>query len=231
MAWHLGYWSTFNFNYLEYANIGDLFKSSIYPLLSDTWVYLILCTVCVGIAAPMTLLITNKTTEPDSGKQTSTVGRTFLLVVIMTSTLSILAFGGILAPNNRKWDFMPSAFAVLFGTLLFLTKLGRNFILDDTNRLMLYIIILLIPFYSFGAAKKQSIKAKTMLKYSQVVAVETSDTTLSKAILNSAYLGKSSNNYFFYLPDKITVVNADKIESVTIEIRIDDRNYSAYKNY
>lgn len=37
--WHMGFWSSFNINFLEYANIADVFKSTIQPFFSSTAVY------------------------------------------------------------------------------------------------------------------------------------------------------------------------------------------------
>src|SRR4028118_1310129 len=35
-AWHIGFWSTFGINFFEYANVTDLFKSTIYPFLQKS---------------------------------------------------------------------------------------------------------------------------------------------------------------------------------------------------
>lgn len=232
IAWHLGYWSTFNFNYLEYANIGDLFKSSIYLLLSDIWIYLVLFTVCAGMVAPMSLYLFNKKPiDPIKPPRYPKIGKGTLGLLLAVSTLAIFAFGGFLARNNRKWDFMPFAFAILFGTMIFMTKLLEDRIKDEVSRLMLFVSIILIPFFCYGAAKKKSIKAKTMFVYKEVIAIKTTDTTLSKSLLRSAYLGGSSHHYFFYLPDRVTVVNADNVESFTLRDRVDDQNLDTYENY
>lgn len=231
IAWHLGYWSTFNFNFLEYANIGDLFKSSIYLLLSNTWMYLVLFTVCAGLAVPMYLYLSKKPGNSNNPPSRLKVNRITLVILIGCSTVAIWIFGGILARNNRKWDFMPIAFSILFGTMIFTTRLFQTVIKDEWDRLMLLVAILLIPFYCYGSAKKISIKTKTMFIYKEVIAIKTSDTMLSKSLLNSAYLGGSSHHYFFYLPDHVTVVNADNVESITLKDRINDQNFANYQNY
>lgn len=232
-AWHLGYWSTFKFNYLEYANIGDLFKSSIYLLLSDVWIFLVLFTVSAGLTAPLPLLLQPKRKHnPNNPPLELKVGRTLLLCLIGLSTLAILYFGGILSRNNPKWNFMAFAFAILFGTMLFMTKFLKNEMKDEFSRLFLFILIFFIPFFSYESGKKKSIKAKTLFMYTQVESIKTTDTLLDNILVRSAYLGASSNHYFFYrLHDKVIVVNADKVEWITLKDQIDDQNYMPYMKY
>jgi hypothetical protein len=38
--WHLGYWSTLKFNFLEFATLTDLFKASVYPFFAKIWIFM-----------------------------------------------------------------------------------------------------------------------------------------------------------------------------------------------
>lgn len=223
-AWHLGYWSTFNFNYLEYANIGELFKSSIYLLLSDTWIFIILMIASGGMVAPLQLLITQKPKNPHTALEPLTIGRWTLVFLIMISTAIIFIFGGLLMRSTKSWGFLPFAFSTLFGCLVFLSGLMKNEIKDEISRLLLFIVIFLIPFYSYGSAKRKSGKVKAMFIYKEVESIVTSDSVLNKNLLRTAYLGGSDNHYFFYSPDKIFVVNAEKVESITLKDIVNDQN-------
>jgi hypothetical protein len=229
-SWHLGYWSTFNFNYLEYAKIGELFKSSIYLLLSDTWIFLVLIIAFMGMGAPMQILIRHRSKNVNNPPQPFKIGRWTLIFLIMASSFLVFIFGGLLMRSNKNWGFLPFAFSILFGCLLFISGILQKFIKDESSRLLFLTLVFLIPFYSYGSAKRKSGKIKAMFIYKEVESIETTDSLLNKRLARTAYLGGTNNHYFFYTPDQIIVVNAGNVESITLTDRVNDQNYVLWMN-
>ena len=64
--WHLGYWSTFKFNFLEFANISDIFKSTVYPFFKNFWIFFGISFIGIGTGAIMHYSNLGKKYIPDN---------------------------------------------------------------------------------------------------------------------------------------------------------------------
>lgn len=227
--WHLGYWSTFKFNFLEYANFSDLFKSSIYPFLSNIWFLIVICIFSFGFSVSISLTMPRRQITKQV-QQTFTIIPNYVLAsLIVISTGIIFVFSGILFKSKGNWSLLPYAFAVFIGCIAFISGVLKNEIKDETIRLFVFISLLLPLTLNYGTAKQQSIQTQFMFKYNAVTYVDVADTTLRKNLLNSAYLGATTSHYFFFLPQRVIVVNSDNIKSIMFEERIDDQNYILWK--
>ena len=80
-------------------------------------------------------------------------------------------------------------------------------------------------------AKKQSLLIKPLLRYNEVTDISTTDSTISKKVLHTAFLGSTLNFHFFYTPDKVTIVKAESIQSFTITETTVDSNYVKWLKY
>lgn len=230
--WHLGYWSTFKFNFLEFANITDIFKSTIYPFFSNIWIYLVLILFSFGFSYGATFhLIKKGIPKQDKNLETSNRLRFFVNILIVLCAGLIFFFSGLLFRGKIIWSILPFATGIFIGSILFQFHILKERIKDENLRLLVLILVSLFPSLNFGIAKKQSLQIQLMFRYKQVTQVISSDSILTKSLLNTAYLGSTTTNYFFYNPNKVIVVNADKINAFTIKEVLDDRKYLEWVKY
>jgi hypothetical protein len=230
--WHLGYWSTFKFNFLEFANIADVFKSTIYPFFSNIWFYIIIILFSFGFSYGSTFhLIKNGTPRQDSNSDPSKDFRSIINLIIVLCAGLIFIFSGLLFRGKIIWTILPFATGIFIGCILFQFDIFKDQIKDTSLRLIILISVCLFPALNFGIAKRQSLQTQFMFRYKQVTEVISSDTALSKSLINTAYLGSTNAHYFFYLPDRVIVVKSDNIKSFSIREVVDDKNYSYWQNY
>jgi len=230
--WHLGYWSTFKFNFLEFANISDIFKSTIYPFFSNIWFFIVIIIFSFGFSYGATFQLTKKgTPRSNYSSKPSKKLRSFINLLIILSAALIFIFSGLLFRGKIIWTILPFATGVFIGCILFQFDLFFEHIKDESLRLIILVVIALFPALNFCIAKKQSLQTQFMFRYKQVTEVITSDTALSRSIINTAYLGSTNTNYFFYASDKIIIVKSDNIKSFVLKDIIDDKMYAKWVNY
>lgn len=228
--WHLGYWSTFKFNFLEYASFSDLFKSSLYPFLSSFWFPIALSIYAVGFVISITFISRKKKNVAPQETHGTNLPKNFISILLATSSGFILLFSGIFFKSKAMWIILPFAFAIFISCILLLLGFLKQEIKDESLRLIFFFIIFLYPSLNYGIAKKQSNQILNMVKYKGVVDIVSSDTTLKKMLINSAYLGATNNYYLFFVPDRVIVVNSSKIDALVTEEKLDEKNYQRWLN-
>lgn len=224
--WHLGYWSTFKFNFLEYANVSDLFKSTIYPFFSATWYVVVIFVICGGITLGFSLTVISS--ERSERKEPLTdLSKPLLGIAFSFSALSFAIYSGFLWDVQNQTIAAVSA-AVFIASLLFLSGIFKNEIKDGILRWLLFVSILMVPAISYGVAKKESTYAKWKIRYHGVMSVNSPDSALKSSVLNTVYLGNANNRYFFFDSIRVLVVNSEKIHSLSLEYKTDDSNYAKW---
>jgi len=231
--WHLGYWSTFDFNYLEYASISDLFKSSIYPLIKNSWFIIIVCVFSLSATLFMNLTITKAKPKikPYVNTWAYTLNRKVLAALIIVCGAVIFYSSGLLWRNPKSWNYLPYVFSLFFAVCLIVSGFLKSYIKSESNRLFFFLLILSFPAFCFGMSKKESIQAKLLFKYNEVLYVSTQDTLLNKTLYRTAYLGATSNQYFFLVSGRVVVVNSGKVDALMLQKKLNDENYKLWRNY
>jgi hypothetical protein len=227
--WHIGYWSTFQFNFLEFASIGDLFKSTLYPLLSSIWIFGALFLFAIGLSTASAILIVRKPPNNSAPVYSELpIWVTSLLIILFTCTG--FAFSGVLSKNKDNWALLSVSLAGLFSCVVFMLGSLKKQIPDDVLRLGIIFILFLIPSLNFGIAKKLSLQTKNMIRYQAVQHISTTDSILNSVLPNSAYLATTNNFHFFYLPQQVIVVKSEDIHSLVLEDTLNQDNYFRWRD-
>ncbi len=225
--WHLGYWSTFKFNYLEFANISDLFKSAIYPFFKNIWILIGLSFFGIVNGALIHYSFLQKGYSINSNLQQPTYKKITALLILLSSTVALF-FSGIFFSTASYIHVFPISVAILLGCFLYNLGLIKNLINDDAVRLLFLILIVVFPAINFSVAKKQSFLIKSMLRYNEVSNVITSDSLASKSISHTAFLGSTSGYHFFFNSTEVIIVKSENIVSFSLQEVEVDSNYSKF---
>ena len=199
--WHLGYWSTFKFNFLEFANISDIFQSTVYPFFKNFWIFIGLSLLSIGVTALSYFsLLNNKKSQPKNPEFVSheLLYKKIAIFLIAVSAIVSSFFSGVFFGGQIIFKIFPISLGILIGSSLFYLSFLKNQIKKDDVRLIALIGISLFPALNFSLAKSQSFEIKAMLKYNEVTDIITSDSLLSKQLLHTAFLGSTINYHFFY---------------------------------
>lgn len=233
ILWHLGYWSTFNFNFLEFASISDLFKATISPFLSRSWYFFALILMSFGLtnASIYTLRISGKyksidLNEPDKFVNNPNAAKWIDLMIFAFATLgglSILSFGS----RYLIFDTITTSLSLSFIFLRF--GLFEKYFNSDIYRIILIFSITIFACLYFSIAKTQSMQTKMRFRYKKISAITAEDSTIRNSVINNPYLG-STANFTFILNDQnqVTTINNDQIKLITIVDVIVDSNYQRW---
>src|SRR5258708_4462422 len=153
--YHIGYWSTFDINILQYLDISDLIKSFIYPFISSVIVYFL------GYLIEAFLFPKNSTlwrtfnviTEDEYKSKPFRIRRAIGYIISTLFCLWLIFYGG-----NEKWFLIPFFLSIVVGNILNSRQFLSSLIPEINLRANLVYTILLIPFLSFGFGKGESMK-------------------------------------------------------------------------
>lgn len=221
--WHLGYWSTFGFNFLEYVRLTDLFKSTIYPFFSRSWLLLTIFLVSFGMSYGMIIMTKLKQ------QQTSIIPPYTLfdyskyskeLMILDVLILGSISIGGlwILAIGPRALTIaVPILFAGL-GFILIRLKFLRDYFKDDLLRSLFILGVTLFAGFNFSIAKRSATEAISFYKYRRINDIKTDNANLDSMILHRPYLGATSEFSFVLInSSNIMILNNSRIQYVIIE--------------
>jgi hypothetical protein len=234
ILWHIGYWSTFDFNYLEYANLSDLFKVTLYPFLSTIWVLLATLLFSGGLSGVITLSIMNyHRNRIAKGKIVSTTneqGRPSSHLIYLIITLCIFVSGCLImaSPNgNLVLSTWLIGFAV--SLLVYSQNILIQYFKTDIGRFLIVSVLIFYALFNFTNAKTKSFQISYRFKYNTIDEILTGDSSLNKLVLNKPFLG-TTEKYTFVLTgkNKITVLDNSQIKGITISPLIVDSNYKAW---
>jgi hypothetical protein len=227
--WHIGYWSTFKFNFLEFASISDLFKSTLYPLLSSIWIFAALSFFTLGLTSVPAILVLRKSLEPQSSNYTELPNWVVALLALLFSTTGF-AFSGLFFRNKDNWVLLSVTIAGVLTCVIYGIGALKKYMRDDVLRLGTIFILSVVPSLNFGIAKKLSLQTKYMIRYQAVQHISTTDSLLNRALPDAAYLATTNNFHFFYVPEQIIVVKSSDIHSLVLEDTLNKENYFRWRD-
>ncbi|HPG12774.1 MAG TPA: hypothetical protein PLU37_14670 [Chitinophagaceae bacterium] len=209
--WHLGFWATFKINYLEFINVADVFKSTIFPFLDNVWPFIsfILPIAVWGI----TIIFHDNSKEK---KHAKVVTYPVLILLMMLFSLVISIFSGIYFTSEQQWRILPISLAFFIGTILFAIDFLKSHIYNEISRYFILVGFAMFPCLNFGISKLEALDIKNMTKYDKVINVNSSDSSLIKNLENTAFLGTTSEYLFFYDSLNVIIVKSENIKSFSI---------------
>lgn len=217
--WHIGYWSTFKINILQYLDIADIIKSFIYPFISSVAFYF-------GGQIIMTLFFQNslfwQKTFPYGGAEQVTKPKTLKIIRIFLIVIAILNFTMLfLWQDTQKWIWIFFSISIFLGVFLN----NRNFldtIIQERNlRLNIVYTIVLIPCLSFGLAKKASYDVYDNSNKDTIVAsiVTNQDKDTNSSTVKYKLLGITHEFVFTMSMDNKTITMLPRTDIKQIIIR------------
>jgi hypothetical protein len=221
--WHIGFWSTFDINFLQYIGISDIIKDFAFPFITSA-----------GVLLFTFLFVTfanyhDRFKDPESflyGKGRNSKTGIFLnksvIMFITIYTIGILAFA--IWGNNNKWTFIP--FLISTPLAIFLTN--HNFlsktIVNPDIRVSVINFIIILPIISFCFSKKESLEIYQNLSYKKISAIElinVDSRSETESLVGLKFLGSTK--------DKVFLTNRDN--SKTTILRLDNINYITYEKF
>lgn len=217
--WHIGYWSTFDINYLQYIGLTDIIKDFAFPFLTSCGVSII------SFAFTTISSYHDRIDDPNSvlfGKGRETKTGIFLnkwVVLFVSMYYSGLLFFAIWG-SDIKWYLLPFLISIPFAT--FLTNRGflSKAVINPDIRASVINFLLILPIISFCFSKKQSIDIYNNKAYKSISAIQVrSDQSSTQAakFLGLKYLGSATDKIFLANLDntEITILNMDDISFIT----------------
>lgn len=215
--WHLGYWSTFRFNYFQFAPVTDIYKSTIFPYFIRIWIVITML-VSLGIMLYLQdLNIRYFLRIKSPSEKDKQIYHSIEIGFLIISAISVMA----LFMRNLSYVscnyFMPViglGIGICLAHSRFLIKSIPHFV---TRRVLIFVLSLYAS-SNFFLAKRESLEIKYRSGYRVVTNTSTSDTTLDKKLVGLPFLG-SSADYMFFSEDssnnKILVVQSKEIKHIT----------------
>ncbi len=228
VLWHLGYWSTFNFNYFEYADFTDLFKSSLYPFLDKIWIILGLLFSFFGMSYMnymhnVGFKIINKNLNSEYYKKIKK--QNFVTDAIICLSLIFSGMFIFFIKSRYQYVFLPILISLSLFLLILRFKILDNLIKNYNYRIVFILFIVIYPISNFFIGKKTATDIINGNRASIITNIKTDNEILNKHLLGKAFLGSSSNYHFVYIsPNEIEIIDNNIIKYFAL-IRLHD-----YKN-
>lgn len=228
--WHLSYWSTFNLNFFEFSDLSDLFKSVIYPYISNVWVFAVMIIWSASYFWGLSFMRENYTSQ--KSYEPSTTFRSIGVIMIIISAGLIFIFSGFVTNfGSASWFVLPICYTIILSYLFFQFAFLKKLIRDPYARLLSIFIFVFFPLSNYGVAKRESTQIKFMFHYKKVSEVVSDDTSIKDRLVNSAYLGSTNQYYFFYHFDKVIITNASNIKLFVLKDTFDVSHYERWSRY
>lgn len=216
--WHIGYWSTFDINILQYITVGEIIKSFIIPFLSSGIIFLITYFTINYVTIADNI---NKTDKYFSGKGKDTrVGRYLNKnKYFFLTCYFVLLFFIYLFASHPKWLFLPLLLAIPIGIILSHQQLFINIIPHPDLRYFVLTLFVYLPLLSFGLSKYNGLNVRDNIKYKMISKIETSSKTNLDSLIGFKYLGSAGNKIFLSKLDnsEIVLLNDNLIDYIGLK--------------
>lgn len=218
--WHLGYWSTFDINYFEFASITDLFKSTVYPFFLK--LYLISGLILLLVAASAfnkSEKIIQEGNTPDLIQKRPRSYNSNMTWIDFTIFFSAM-FGAYIILGNYKGNAL-SVLPFLISIILICVLLRINFlktmIQNSVYRYILITFIVTYPTFNFSSGKDLSKQIVSGWKASIITSYASGNKEQDILVLGRPYLGSSSEYHFIYIqPSQIEIVRKEAVQRFTL---------------
>lgn len=211
-----GYWSTFDINILQYADIAMILKLAALPLL------LSLASLAMGGVLGHLTFGSEPTPEERVAAAQSRFGKSLRkhTRAYATAWVALTVVFALIGPTN-KWEILPFLITVPIALVLTVNGFAAKIFPDSgVRRAFIFLFVFAIPFsYSKGLRAAQLIE--TGVRYSYALsAVEGANVKAdSSPEVRPRFLGQVSDLLFFYGPgDKsVSIVKFDDKKALTLK--------------
>lgn len=202
--WHLGYWSTFQFNYFEYANLTDLFKSSFYLFFGKIWpVVGLLLFVSAAFYFNLNSFKkeVNKIDNDPQAELTIGEGKNKSWVLDFIIGLVLLFIGTFTSLTHNETAFVFFPFLISLALLIQLVRISflKGVIKNESARILFIFFFVVYPVSNFFVGKSTAKKIINGSFASIITDFDSQNKTLDTILLGKPYLGSSSDFHFIYI--------------------------------
>lgn len=228
--WHIGYWSTFNFNYFEYSSLTDLFKATIFPLLKNLWLFIFLLLFCF-----FTIFIFTNPNIPDSNNSIQIFKKTKSPLKIPSyfpTFFSLVIFLILLIVNNTYISMMMFCplLVITISYILVQRDIFHKFFLGNRSWVSLILLLIAYPIFNFWIAKHTSLKILYKYQYESISQIILNDSSLQKKFTNQPFLGSTEKYSFILSPEKnIYLLNNAEVKFICLKKVSIDSNKLNFK--
>ncbi len=236
--WHIGYWSTFDFNYLSYVSFSDLFKSAVQPFLSNLfiWMNVLIIIVSWGLTTLFCFIVNlfSKKKKIDLFNLPST-GNPFIpnQIGYLLMGLCFLSLATFLFSTFSRYFLSLLTWTGGFGFVLLFYYSGvlKKYLKTDYSRFLIISISIFFAFFNFTNAKNQSLAIRYKYQYNEISNIKLSDTSMNKLFLNKPLLG-ACDKYTFLLDTNniVMILSNEEIKTISTVPVINDENYKIWYN-
>lgn len=204
--WHIGFWSSYDINYLQYIGLTDIIKNFISPFVTSlgTVFLVIFLNSFIGRRAY------GKGRNTDLGVVLNKGIPVFLIIYIICSVLFVIAVG------NKAWPFLPYFIAIPISLYIDRTAFLSKLINEPSVRFYVVFFLILLPLFSFCYAKDQSIRIRDNISYKRIIDLQFSNNQTSTQIIGQKLIGTSSDKIFLSNMDnsEITILNMEDVRFI-----------------
>ena len=220
--WHLGYWSTFQFNYFEYANLTDLFKSSFYLFFGKIWPLVGLLLFILGasffnldsIRATENKIDSNLQSELDTKTQKK---KQFTIDIIIGAALLFIGIFTSFTYNETAFVFLPIFICLVLVLLLTRINFLKKYIKNEVIRTLIFFFFVVYPVANFFVGKSTAKQIINGSKASIITDINSDNKNLDTILLGKPYLGSSADFHFVYaFPGQIEIIDKKTIKNYAL---------------
>lgn len=225
--WHLGYWSTFKFNYFEYASLTDLFKSSFYLFLDRTWDFLGIIILTSGLSYFQYFYLI-KIVDPSEIDKSSQLykrmernGRRLNRVLDAVIIISLIVTGIYIVLGWMllySLEILPFTISIGLIAIASRHKIAKKITENSLVSESLIIIALVYAVFNFFIGKSTANKVIDGIKFYGITSFQSSNRIWNKDVLGSPYIGYTSDYHFIYSGYYgVLLFKKDEVESFSVQ--------------
>jgi hypothetical protein len=203
--WHIGYWTTFDINILQYLTLSDIIKSYIIPFITSsvyffaTYLYTAFIIYSTKIKNPG---------EHSFGKGANTklgiMFNKYLSIILMLDFLLIVIL--LVWGPDYKWIFVAVLISAPISVRLTNTNLMTNIFANPDIRVSIFNFLIALPILSFGFAKWTSYKVFKNKNYEIISKLESNSLKNTNQLIGLKYLGTVGDVYFLSTVDNSEII-------------------------
>lgn len=189
--WHIGYWSTFEVNFLQYIDFVDVIKDFIFPFLMSCgmFMYLFIPICCIYYSNELKWGLDGKIIK---------YNKPYLFISIVGICFALSGFL-YFSELQFKWRAIPFIISIPLGWSAVHYYVLLPSIKSKTLRMIIFSYIFFMPVSSFCLAKAQSEKTEISNSINMVIKIafiNSDNARLSSKFLGQTFLGNTSKHIF-----------------------------------
>jgi hypothetical protein len=206
-----GYWSHFSINILEYLDITDIIKVTAFPIAVYAG-FIIIATFIAEVGNPAILNFFDRDL-PDPDEPRTFSNHIFILFFV----LFLLAVVLIAYYEDMYWQALSFTLGLLTSYIAYRIGVLKNQFGD--RRKIIVLIIVSLPFLSWGLGTQKAYHLTTGRKYSYLISDFSKNYPALKEGAKLRYIGSAGEKIFLYNPVEGSTIIAKPNDEMALELK------------